>query len=213
MNHQINTFLNLPMDTYNHLLEFQGIKSKQPSVYFDLDGTLAEWIPDRKGLTMEEMFEPKYHYFRNLNPYPAQVLFAKSLVDMGVDICIISAADQRCIEDKYEWVKEHLPFIKEENIFICPLGADKTKFVKGNADHSLLLDDYPVNLKAWSGKAVKVLNGVNSPTTEFEQIDFHSWNQDYEQSKQEIMDFAKEFVSMELHQVSLDLSDFFLPER
>lgn len=77
------------------------------------------------------------------------------------------------IQDKYEWIKEYLPFISDDNIFFCPLGVDKTKFVKGNAEKSILIDDYNLNLEAWDkngGVAIKAINSINTPTERFVHI-------------------------------------------
>ena len=143
-----------------------------PSVYFDIDGTLGKWYADARGYSsLEEIIDPANHYFRDIEPHPFMVMLAQQLQDEGVDVCIISAADRNTIRDKMEWVRENLPFIKDENVFFSPLGADKTKFIKDNAEISVLVDDYNVNLEAWKGKAIKAINTVNSHQDKFPEID------------------------------------------
>lgn len=146
--------------------------SDKPSVYFDIDGTLGKW---NANATMEEIFDTKNHYFAKVKPEPYVIDLAYQLYLDGVDVCIISAADKDTIPDKYDWIKKHLPFVEEENIFFAPLGADKTQFIKGNADISVLIDDYNPNLKAWreaGGNAIKMLNGINSSHSGFTEISF-----------------------------------------
>lgn len=145
-------------------------ESAKPTIYFDIDGTLGKWYSDMRGFTYEEMFEPNNHYFRNIEPNFMTIEVAKRLCDMGYDVAVLSAADRDTISDKYEWVKEHLPFVDTENIFFCPLGVDKSNFVKGNADKSILIDDYPANLQKWDGTAVKCINGVNSQQMIYPEI-------------------------------------------
>ena len=133
---------------------------------------LLPTFKDGRGCTYEQMFDPDLHYFWNLEPHTYMVLLAKEL-SKTEDVCILSSAALSTIKDKYEWIKQWMPYIKDENIFFCPLGADKTKFVKDNADISMLIDDYNPNLKNWEragGIPVKAVNSINSPSLEFQNI-------------------------------------------
>ena len=141
------------------------------SIYFDIDGVLGRWYPDGKGLKYpEQILDPRYHYFRHIEPQPLAIQLAKDLVNKDYDVCIISAADSRTIPDKNEWIDEHLPFIDKKNIFFCPLGYDKTLYIKGNSKNSVLIDDFPKNLKDWDGIPVKALNDINSKDDNMESI-------------------------------------------
>lgn len=94
---------------------------------------------------------------------------------------MISSADIRTVEDKYEWIKEYTPFIKDDNIFFCPLGADKTRFIKNNAASSVLIDDYNPNLDMWQqsgGICVKAVNSINSPSDRYYNL-YHSDKEKY----------------------------------
>lgn len=99
------------------------------------------------------------------------VELAETLYNNGYDVCIMSAADRDTIRDKWEWIDTHMPFIEKENICFCPIGADKTQFVKGNAEISVLIDDYPKNLDEWIGTPVKAINSVNSHQNRYYEID------------------------------------------
>lgn len=144
----------------------------KPSVYFDIDGTLGKWYADGRGYSsIEEIIAPANHYFRNIDPHPFMIELAHTLQNEGHDVCIISAADKDTIEDKMEWIHNNLPFISDKNVFFSPIGADKADFVKGNAEISVLIDDYNVNLNNWEGQAVKAINTVNSSQKKYPEID------------------------------------------
>lgn len=148
------------------------IQCEQSSVYFDIDGVLGKWYADARGYSsIEEIIDPCNHYFRDIEPHPAAIELAKTLCEKGADVCIISAADINIIRDKWEWLAEHLPFIRKENIFFSPLGANKAEYIKGNSRRSLLIDDYNVNLNAWDGKAMKAINTVNSHQDKYPEFD------------------------------------------
>lgn len=161
-------------EEWNTIKQGHHAKSDKPSVYFDIDGTLGKWYADGRGLSYEEIINPQNHYFRNIEPHNMMILLAKQLHDEGFDVCIISAADKNTIRDKWEWIDEHLPFIPKENICFSPIGADKSEFVKGNAEISILIDDYNKNLEDWKGTAIKAINTVNSHQDKYAEIDFTS---------------------------------------
>ena len=71
---------------------YQRPVNRTSSVYFDIDGTLAYFYRDGKGLTYEEMFEPENHYFRNLEPHTYMIKLAENL-SLTEDVCVISSAD------------------------------------------------------------------------------------------------------------------------
>lgn len=146
-------------------------KEPNPSVYFDIDGTLGYWYQNARGFVYpDEVLDPDKHYFRTIEPHPFMIDVAKTLHEKGYDVCVISAADRYTIKDKWDWLHEHCSFIPAENIFFCPLGADKNNFVKGNAEYSILVDDYKKNLKQWKGIPVKAINTINSPDETMKNI-------------------------------------------
>lgn len=163
----------LSADEYDSGLrpESYDIKTKRPSVYFDIDGTAAYWYKDGRGLSYpEEILDPKNHYYRDLEPHQFIVDLAKALHDEGIDVCILSATDRCCVSDRWEWIDTYMPFIPKENIFLCPVGANKNEFCKGNSEISVLIDDYEKNLGEWTGRAVKSINSINSPSNEHNNI-------------------------------------------
>ena len=158
-------------ETEDHSFMFE-VQSDKPSVYFDIDGTLGKWYADGRGYSsLEEIIDPANHYFRDIEPHEFMIQLAEELQNRGRDVCIISAADRDTIRDKMEWVHENMPFIKDENVFFSPIGTDKTKFIKDNAEISVLIDDYNKNLDVWKGQAVKAINTVNSHQDNYPEID------------------------------------------
>lgn len=149
-----------------------GESSDKPSVYFDIDGTLGMWYQDTRGMVYpDQVLNPHYHYFRNIEPHPFMIELAYELYSKGYDVCTISSSAKDTIRDKWEWLEDHCPFIKDENRFFCPLGADKNEFIKGNAEKSVLIDDYKVNLEQWKGTPIKAINSINSASKDMICID------------------------------------------
>lgn len=169
---EIKRYTELTDEEYLNLTPNFKEQSDKGSIYFDMDGTVAFWHPDGKGFRYpDEVLDPKNHYYRDLEPHPFMIDLARILVDEGYDVCIMSAADKNVIRDKYEWIKIHMPFVYEKNICFCPIGADKNNYVKGNADKSILIDDYNVNLKQWRGIPIKAINTINSINPSMSYID------------------------------------------
>ena len=174
-------------------------KTDKQSVYFDIDGTLGYWYQDARGMVYpDEVLDPRSHYFRTIAPHPFMIELAEKLSE-DYDVCIVGAADKDTILDKFEWVNEHCPFIKDENIFFCPLGADKANYVKGNAERSVLIDDYNKNLNEWKGIPIKAVNSINSRDDNRVCIDGYAAEQsDDEYFKQKVMHNAYTAVSVSL---------------
>lgn len=177
-------------------VEQAGKTAAKPSVYIDIDGTAAYWYKDGKGFSYpEEILDPRNHYYRNLEAHRFIVDIARKLCDEGHDVCILSATDRCCIADRWGWIEEHMPFIEKGNIFMCPVGADKKEFCKGNADISVLIDDYEKNLGEWSGKALKSINSVNTPSIIYENINtFEAETADW--SDKEYNDYLEKVVKL-----------------
>ena len=177
-NEYLRNYEMLDTEKWAGATEFWHKHSSKPSVYIDVDGTAAYWYKDGRGFSYpEQILDPKNHYYRDLEPHMFIVNLARELQNEGLDVCILSATDRPCIPDRFEWIEKNMPFIPKENICLCPIGADKSKFCKGNADKSILIDDYEFNLVMWEksgGVAVKSVNSVNSPTRNFRCIDTYN---------------------------------------
>ena len=162
---ELRRYEEMSIDQWHMLEENGNMTAAYQSVYIDIDGTAAYWHTDGKGLSYpEQILDPKYHYYRDLEPHEYIIDLAKELQDRGLDVCILSATDREVFADRWEWIDRNMPFIRKENIFMCPIGADKSKFCKDNAEISILIDDYEKNLDEWKGKTFKSINNVNSPS-------------------------------------------------
>jgi 5'(3')-deoxyribonucleotidase len=160
---ELRRYEEMSIDQWHMLERYGNVTAAYQSVYIDIDGTAAYWYKDGKGLSYpEQILDPKYHYYRDLEPHEYIIDLARELQNKGVDVCILSATDREVFADRWEWIEENMPFIPKENICMCPIGADKSNFCKNNAEISILIDDYEKNLDEWKGKTFKSVNNVNS---------------------------------------------------
>lgn len=91
-------------------------KNKKVKVFFDMDGVLVEYR------AIKEKDFDKVGFYAGLRPIKTSIKFAKKLSNLkNVDVCILSNC--RKVEhkkDKYKWLYEFMPFLKQENInIIC----------------------------------------------------------------------------------------------
>lgn len=140
---------------------------KKINVFFDIDGTLAEWITVAN---FSDLFQKGY--FRTLAP-TTLIGYANRLADKNsdVDAYILSAylPESYAFSEKNEWVDEHVPnFDKMHRIFVhdgvCKAEAIIEAMKRPLTENDVLIDDYTSNLTAWQaagGKAIKWLNGIN----------------------------------------------------
>lgn len=142
--------------------------------FVDMDGTLAEF---KYVNTIETLYEPGY--FRNLLPQTHVVKAIKDLVAFDFRVFLLEQAEvyilssvlsdsQTALQEKNEWLDEHLPEIDKEHRLFSPCGKDKAVFLKENgfelSPEDCLIDDYTKNLISWQeygGTGIKLLNGIN----------------------------------------------------
>lgn len=133
-------------------------------IYFDMDGTLAEW---GVGKTMEQVMAPGY--FAEL-PEQKNVcdcmnyLIERSDVKVFILSCVFPGKRYR--DEKMEWLYKHTSISKEQVIFV-PDGEDKWEYIHAKRsreerpEKEVLIDDYSKNLSEWKGIPIKLYNGVN----------------------------------------------------
>jgi len=158
---------NIDVDTWISVegLRFTKENISQPKVYIDMDGTLAVF---NKNATMEEVFSPGY--FRNLEPIPEMIEFAQELIERGYDVNILSGATYEALQEKIEWLQEHMPFLSSDHYVFVPVDADKSQFIP-DPRHSILIDDYNKNLDAWKGLALKCKTDINSHNPKYTSLE------------------------------------------
>ena len=130
-------------------------------IYVDMDGTLARFH-EHKNFAQEMYCED---FFRNLRPYHEVCQAINELAEeTDTDLYILSSAAtcrSNIPHQKREWIKEHLPSVKPENIVILPLDIPKSSVLHTG---DILLDDYNKNLRDWvahGGRAIKLVNEIN----------------------------------------------------
>lgn len=140
-------------------------EKQKTRVFFDIDGTLAEWqVLD----CSEDMLAP--NFFAALPAYSnmldAVKILAKEHSDelalFSLSHCLDEVKDARA--QKNSWLDAHAPDIERGRRIYCSCLKEKSMAVPGGVCATdLLVDDYTKNLLSWAkqGKGIKVLNGVN----------------------------------------------------
>ena len=130
-------------------------------IYYDMDNTLCRFSENK--LQEKEALKKMYNegYFRDLRPIDNCVETLDKLSrDENIELFILST----CIKSPYvktektEWLKNHVPFIKNSNIIFCEEGTDKITYIKTPLEYSILVDDFKNNLIVWEkegGIAIK----------------------------------------------------------
>lgn len=135
-------------------------------VYFDLDGTLAEW---KTASTMLELQQKDYFFClkpTSLIPFANRLAKRRDIETMTLSQYL---PDTYALEDKNRWCDIYTPDIDKEHRVFIPYGVGKAEFIQKTLRRPLtmddiLVDDYSKNLKEWSvagGTAIKWLNGTN----------------------------------------------------
>lgn len=170
-------------------------------LFVDMDGTLAKW----NNVAFEQLYEEGY--YRNLEPNKRLLNDIKYILQKGdYDIYVLSAylTDSKyALQEKKEWLKEHLPELPEEKQLFVPFGESKAAFFDKNnltpiTATDILLDDYTKNLlewKEWGGTGVKCLNGINH-TNKTWQGDAYSLEEQFYTTSTGEHRIAKELIAI-----------------
>lgn len=132
-------------------------------LFIDLDGTCAVWQP----VAEEQLFEKGY--YRNLPEYKNVVAAVNDIVTNHpeIDVYVLSkylTNSDYALDEKKEWVQEHLPGIDAEHQIFVPYEMDKRDMIPDRLrETDYLLDDYTKNFENWQPPAhgIKLLNGIN----------------------------------------------------
>lgn len=79
--------------------------------------------------------------FRSLNPIPGSVATLKKWVEMGHEVVFVTATPWGCADAKFEWAREHFPFLTSHEIIM----AHRKYLVHGD----VFIDDSPGNIAAY----------------------------------------------------------------
>lgn len=138
-------------------------------LFIDMDGTLAEFHPVD---TMETLYEQGY--FAQLAPHENVVNGIKTFMRENPDaeVFILSSVltdSPYAQAEKNAWLDRYLPEIGMDNRIFASCGSAKNEFVPGGVrENDVLLDDYSKNLHEWSGKTLKLMNGINGTKGSFQ---------------------------------------------
>lgn len=144
-------------------------------IFFDMDGTLAEWKCIQFQISSEEGFvnvEEKIYeilrrdgYYYNLKPYMEMVKAVNRLLKMTnvAEVYILTCYIPDCQAqlDKLRWIRRYLPVFPEDHILMVKDGEPKSMALEDLRPTDILVDDFTRNLLSWHGIGIKALNGIN----------------------------------------------------
>lgn len=104
--------------------------------------TLVTWGPHRYARAGKAIYKylSRPGFFRDLEPIPHAIEGVHALIRRGHDVVIVTAA-KNGHRDKIDWIRQHLPFLPQDNIVF----AHRKALVRGD----ILFDDAPHNLRAF----------------------------------------------------------------
>jgi len=154
-------FLDLYEESYGRRLKKADYWGKK---IYQIEGAME--IRDR-------LFEKGF--FRNLPVMPGSREGVRALMD-DYEIFITTAAQEfrNCLEDKYDWLQEHFPFIHWRNYVFC---GDK-----GVLGTDYMIDNHARNLEGFRGKGLLFTASHNIHEDRFTRV--NNWT--------EIVDFFQE---------------------
>ncbi len=130
----------------------------------DLAGKhLSKIVPPDHAQLVKKWLHTK-GFFRDFEVIEGSQAAIKQLTDAGHDIFITTAAMEfkYCLEDKYEWLEEHFPFLTWHQMVFC--GSKKIL----NADY--LVDDNPINFDGFVGQGLLYTAHHNLNETRFPRV-------------------------------------------
>ena len=141
------------------------MKKLNVTINFDMDGTIADLYGTPNWLAMLEAEDTTpYAEAMPLVRLSALARRLNALQKNGYRLAIISwlskcgseAYNEEVTETKLDWLAEHLPSVRWDDIIIVPYGTPKQDFCRTAED--VLFDDEERNRTNWTGKAYDVGN-------------------------------------------------------
>lgn len=132
------------------------------TVYFDMDGTIADLYSVENWLPLLRAYDPKpYAEAKPLVNLNSLARILNRLQRQGIRIGIISwlsksstpEYDAKVTTAKERWLAKHLSSVDFDEIHIVPYGTPKETFATVN---DILFDDEAKNRENWIGKAFDV---------------------------------------------------------
>lgn len=106
-------------------------------------------------------------FFRDLQPIAGSVEAIKTLQTKH-EVFIVSAATEfrNSLEDKFDWLEEHFPFITWENIMFCGRKIVNTE---------VMIDDRVKNFIGYKGRPLLFTSPHNMLVTQYERV--NNWQE------------------------------------
>lgn len=170
----------------------ERIDESKNRLFVDMDGTLAIFTPVDQ---LETLYEEGYFYYQK--PLVNVIDATKDIIVnhvSEVEVFILSAYltdSQYALQEKNEWLDDHLPELPKENRIFMPCGDDKKIYIpQGIRSNDWLLDDYTKNLVLWQppARGIKLLNGINHTRG--------TWSHDRLSYQKEGSDLAADIISI-----------------
>ena len=131
-----------------------------------LHGTRLQFIIPEEHREIVKAYPHQKGFFKDLPLIPHSQEVIKELNDR-YDVYVASAAMefQYSLQDKFEWLDEHFPFIHWKRRILC---GDKS-VLKGD----VLINDHDFNLSVFNGRAIMFTASHNVNETKYERL--NSW--------------------------------------
>ena len=134
------------------------------TIWFDMDGTIADLYAVENWLPMLRAYDPTpYAEAKPLVHLSTLARLIHKAQDKGYAVGILSwlsksstaEYDEAVTEAKMAWLRKHLPSVAFDAVAIIPYGFGKYNFNMGN---DILFDDEERNRTEWDGNAYDVSN-------------------------------------------------------
>lgn len=138
---------------------------KNLTIYFDMDGTLADLYGYENWLAELRAENPHpYEIAKPLLRFATLARMLNRLQRDGYKIGIISWGSKNASDEynkavykaKADWLKKHLASVNFDKLHFAPYGTPKSNFAESEND--ILFDDELPNREKWIGKAFGVEN-------------------------------------------------------
>lgn len=148
-----NNKITLLIDQDDVLAEYMGAVTEAYNEKYHTDIKVEQCISWDLYTVFGQEIETVMHepdLFRNLKPAPYALEVFERLYHSGLfEIYIVTAANPRTVEAKYEWIERYLPFFPKRNIIVT-----SSKFmIKGD----YLLDDGMHNIEDFASAGGRVV--------------------------------------------------------
>ncbi len=122
---------------------------KHRRIYFDADNTLYKFSTYNRIYDSLSMMHTR-GFYKNLPIFLEAPDVVSGLQRIGYEVFVITNTIESpwCKEEKLESLHYHFPMIPDSNLLLLPPESKKTDYAE-DIQHSILVDDYHVNINQW----------------------------------------------------------------